>query len=110
MAGASLLTLLDDIATLLDDVALMTKVAAKKSAAVADDVADIEVCVRKRVGPELHARVAVCRLPTALGQTSSTRPPEPETESVLLRPRDRPRPARRTRTIDWLARGCDRPP
>ncbi len=30
MAGASLLTLLDDIATILDDVALMTKVAAKK--------------------------------------------------------------------------------
>ena len=31
MAGASLLTLLDDIATILDDVALMTKVAAKKA-------------------------------------------------------------------------------
>ncbi len=30
MAGASLLTLLDDIATVLDDVALMSKVAAKK--------------------------------------------------------------------------------
>lgn len=30
MAGASLLTLLDDIATLLDDVAAMTQVAAKK--------------------------------------------------------------------------------
>jgi hypothetical protein len=38
MAGASLLTLLDDIATVLDDVALMTKVAARKSAAMADDV------------------------------------------------------------------------
>ena len=38
MAGASLLTLLDDIAVILDDVALMTKVAAKKSAALADDV------------------------------------------------------------------------
>ena len=36
MAGASLLTLLDDIATILDDVALMTKVAAKKSAVIAD--------------------------------------------------------------------------
>ena len=34
MAGASLLTLLDDIATVLDDVALMTKVAARKSAAM----------------------------------------------------------------------------
>lgn len=30
MAGASLLTLLDDIAAVLDDVSLMTKVAAKK--------------------------------------------------------------------------------
>ncbi|MCE1249291.1 MAG: DUF808 family protein, partial [Comamonadaceae bacterium] len=38
MAGASLLTLLDDIAAILDDVALMTKVAAKKSAVMADDV------------------------------------------------------------------------
>jgi len=30
MAGASLLTLIDDIATILDDVSVMTKVAAKK--------------------------------------------------------------------------------
>jgi predicted DNA repair protein MutK len=37
MAGASLLTLLDDIATVLDDVALMTKVAAKKTAGVLGD-------------------------------------------------------------------------
>jgi predicted DNA repair protein MutK len=37
MAGASLLTLLDDIATLLDDVSLMTKVAAKKTAGVIGD-------------------------------------------------------------------------
>ncbi len=37
MAGASLLTLLDDIATLLDDVALLTKVAAKKTAGVLGD-------------------------------------------------------------------------
>ncbi len=34
MAGASLLTLLDDIAAVLDDVSLMTKVAAKKTAGV----------------------------------------------------------------------------
>src|SRR5690606_26600258 len=34
MAGASLLTLLDDIATVLDDVALMTKTASKKTAGV----------------------------------------------------------------------------
>ena len=39
MAGGSLLSLLDDIATLLDDVAILSKVAAQKSAAVADDVA-----------------------------------------------------------------------
>ncbi len=38
MAGASLLTLLDDIATILDDVALMSKLAARKSVAMADDV------------------------------------------------------------------------
>ena len=37
MAGASLLTLLDDIATVLDDVSVMTKVAAKKTAGVLGD-------------------------------------------------------------------------
>ncbi|WP_407332772.1 DUF808 domain-containing protein [Enterovibrio sp. 27052020O] len=37
MAGASLLTLLDDIATILDDVALMSKMAAKKTAGVLGD-------------------------------------------------------------------------
>lgn len=37
MAGASLLTLLDDIASLLDDISLMTKVAAKKTAGVLGD-------------------------------------------------------------------------
>lgn len=37
MAGASLLTLLDDIAAVLDDVSLMTKVAAKKTAGVLGD-------------------------------------------------------------------------
>ena len=51
MAGASLLTLLDDIATILDDVAVMTKVAAKKSAAVADDVAAMtKVATQKTAG------------------------------------------------------------
>ena len=40
MAGASLLSLLDDIATLLDDVSVMTKVAARKTATLlADDLA-----------------------------------------------------------------------
>jgi len=37
VAGASLLTLIDDIASLLDDIALMTKVAAKKTAGVLGD-------------------------------------------------------------------------
>ncbi len=51
MAGASLLTLLDDIATILDDVALMTKVAARKSAAVADDVAGMtQLAAKKTAG------------------------------------------------------------
>jgi hypothetical protein len=40
MAGSSLLSLIDDIATLLDDVAVMTKVAARKTATlVGDDLA-----------------------------------------------------------------------
>ncbi|CBL47066.1 conserved hypothetical protein [gamma proteobacterium HdN1] len=51
MAGASLLTLLDDIAAVLDDVALMTKVAAKKSAAIADDVTTMtKVATQKTAG------------------------------------------------------------
>jgi predicted DNA repair protein MutK len=37
MAGASLLALIDDIATILDDVAVMTKVAVKKTAGVLGD-------------------------------------------------------------------------
>jgi predicted DNA repair protein MutK len=37
LAGSSLFTLLDDIATLLDDVALLSKVAAKKTAGVLGD-------------------------------------------------------------------------
>ena len=37
MAGASLFTLLDDIATILDDVAAMSKIAAKKTAGVLGD-------------------------------------------------------------------------
>ena len=37
MAGASLLTLIDDIATILDDVSVMTKVTAKKTAGVLGD-------------------------------------------------------------------------
>ena len=48
MAGASLLILLDDIAVVLDDVALMTKVAAKKTAAVLGD--DLAVNAEKVTG------------------------------------------------------------
>lgn len=48
MAGASLLALLDDIATLLDDVAVMTKVAARKTAGVLGD--DLAVNAEKVTG------------------------------------------------------------
>ena len=40
LAGSSLLTLLDDIATLLDDISVMGKLAAKKTAG--------EMCIRDR--------------------------------------------------------------
>ncbi len=51
MPGASLLALLDDIATVLDDVAILTKVAAKKATAVADDVAVFsKVAAQKTAG------------------------------------------------------------
>ncbi|MGE0350470.1 DUF808 domain-containing protein [Hydrogenophaga sp.] len=51
MAGTSLLALIDDIATLLDDVAVMTKVAARKSMAVADDVAGMtQLAAKKTAG------------------------------------------------------------
>jgi predicted DNA repair protein MutK len=48
MAAASLLALLDDIATLLDDVSAMTQVAAKKTAAVMGD--DLAVNAEKVIG------------------------------------------------------------
>ena len=45
MAGTSLLTLLDDIATILDDVSTMTGVAARKTAGVlGDDLGERDVC------------------------------------------------------------------
>ena len=51
MAGASLLTLLDDIAAILHDVAVMTKVAAHKSTAMVDDVATMtKVATQKTAG------------------------------------------------------------
>ncbi|MFK8041326.1 DUF808 domain-containing protein [Congregibacter sp.] len=48
MAGASLLALLDDIATLMDDVTVMTKVAARKTAGVLGD--DLAVNAEKVTG------------------------------------------------------------
>ncbi|WP_284337214.1 DUF808 domain-containing protein [Comamonas sp. NoAH] len=51
MAGAGLLMLLDDIAAVLDDVAMMTKVAARKSVAMADDVGVMsKVAMQKTAG------------------------------------------------------------
>mgnify|MGYP000947086461 CR=1 FL=1 len=78
MAGASLLALLDDIATILDDVAVMTKVAAKKTAGVlGDDLAlNAEQVSGVRAERELPVVWAVAKgslmnkailVPTALG-------------------------------------------
>ena len=53
MAGASLFTLLDDIATILDDVAAMSKLAAKKTAGVLGD--DLPEWARTQYSPELTA-------------------------------------------------------
>jgi predicted DNA repair protein MutK len=51
MAGASLLTLLDDIATILDDVAILAKISAKTAAGAIDDVAALsKVAARKTAG------------------------------------------------------------
>lgn len=63
MAGASLLSLLDDIATLLDDVAVMTKVAARKTAVLVGD--DLAVNAQQVTGisakRELHVIWAVAK-------------------------------------------------
>jgi predicted DNA repair protein MutK len=63
MAGASLLALLDDIASVLDDVALMTKIAAKKTAGVlGDDLAlNAEQVSGIRAERELHVVWAVAK-------------------------------------------------
>jgi len=51
MAGASLLTLLDDIATILDDVAILAKISAKSAAGAIDDVAALsKIAARKTAG------------------------------------------------------------
>ena len=57
MAGASLLTLLDDISLILDDVSLMTKVAAKKTAGVLGD--DLALNAEQVTGVKADRELAV---------------------------------------------------
>jgi predicted DNA repair protein MutK len=57
MAGASLLLLLDDIAAVLDDVAVMTKIAARKTAAVLGD--DLAVNADKVTGVRANRELPV---------------------------------------------------
>lgn len=57
MAGASLLTLLDDIAAVLDDVAILTKVAAKKTAGVLGD--DLAVNAEQVAGVRAEREIPV---------------------------------------------------
>tara|TARA_R110002073_G_C9382329_1_gene573096 strand:- start:130 stop:1086 length:957 start_codon:yes stop_codon:yes gene_type:complete len=57
MAGSSLLTLIDDIATILDDVAVMTKVAAKKTAGVLGD--DLALNAEKVAGVQANRELPV---------------------------------------------------
>ncbi|MBL7542545.1 MAG: DUF808 domain-containing protein [Bdellovibrionaceae bacterium] len=63
MAGSSLLTLIDDIATILDDVAVLTKVAAKKTSGVLGD--DLALNAQQVIGVtadrELPIVWAVCK-------------------------------------------------
>lgn len=57
MAGASLLTLIDDIATVLDDVAVMTKVAARKTAGVLGD--DLALNAQQVAGVKAEREIPV---------------------------------------------------
>lgn len=57
MAGASLLTLLDDIASVLDDVATLTKVAAKQTAGVLGD--DLALNAQQVAGVRAHRELPV---------------------------------------------------
>ena len=54
--AASLLALLDDIATVLDDVALLTKVATKKTAGVLGD--DLALNAQQVAGVQRRSRTA----------------------------------------------------
>jgi uncharacterized protein len=57
MAGTSLLSLIDDIATVLDDVALLTKVAARKTAGVLGD--DLALNAQQVAGVKADRELAV---------------------------------------------------
>jgi len=57
MAGTSLLTLIDDIATILDDVSVMTKVAAKKTAGVLGD--DLALNAQQVAGVQADREIPV---------------------------------------------------
>ena len=57
MAGSSLLTLIDDIATLLDDVAAMSKVALEKTAGVVGD--DLALNAKQIVGVDVDRELPV---------------------------------------------------
>lgn len=57
MAGTSLLTLIDDIATLLDDVSVMTKIAAKKTSGVLGD--DLALNAQQVSGIESNREIPV---------------------------------------------------
>ncbi|WP_337025282.1 DUF808 domain-containing protein [Pantoea anthophila] len=57
MAGTSLLTLLDDIATLLDDISVMGKVAAKKTAGVLGD--DLSLNAQQLTGVKANRELPV---------------------------------------------------
>jgi len=59
MAGTSLLTLIDDIATLLDDVAVMTKIAARQGMTAADDVAVMTKLAAKKTAGVLGDDLAL---------------------------------------------------
>lgn len=57
MAGSSLLTLIDDIATILDDVAVLSKVAAKKTTGVLGD--DLALNANQVTGVSAHREIPV---------------------------------------------------
>ena len=57
MAGSSLLTLLDDIATLLDDISVMGKLAAKKTAGVLGD--DLSLNAQQVTGVKANRELPV---------------------------------------------------